>query len=74
MAQRLSITKHSLYAWNAKFDNLDVGRQAELDQNAEIRRLKAELKRVTEKRDILKSHRVLCKGADSKVRLYAIPS
>lgn len=32
---------------------VDIVRQTELDQNAEVRRLKAELKRVTEERDIL---------------------
>jgi len=34
-------------------------RKAELDQSAESWRLKAELKRVTEERDILKSRGVL---------------
>ncbi|MEY8174910.1 IS3 family transposase [Burkholderia multivorans] len=67
VAQRLGITTHSLYAWKAKFDKPDVVRQAELDQNAEIRRLKAELKRVTEERDIpKKSRRVLCKGIKAR--------
>ncbi len=47
VAQRLGITTHSLYAWRAKFDKPDVVRQVELDQSAEARRLKAELKRVT---------------------------
>lgn len=54
VAQRLGITTHSLYAWKLKFGRPDVVQQTELDQNAEVRRLKAELKRVTEERDILK--------------------
>jgi len=54
VAQRLGITPHSLYAWKIKFDRPEVVQQAELNQNAEIRRLKAELKRMTEERDILK--------------------
>jgi len=54
VAQRLGITTHSLYAWNLKFGRPDVARQAELDQSAEVRRLKAELKRMTEERDILR--------------------
>ncbi|WP_423364801.1 transposase [Burkholderia sp. LMG 21824] len=54
VAQRLGITTHSLYAWRAKFDKPDVVRQVELDPSAEVRRLKTELKRVTEERDILK--------------------
>ena len=54
VAQRLGITTHSLYAWRAKFGKLDVVGRIEVDQNAEVRRLKAELKRVTEERDILR--------------------
>ncbi|MFL9927153.1 IS3 family transposase [Herbaspirillum lusitanum] len=63
VAQRLGITTHSLYAWKIKFDRPEVVQQAELNQNAEIRRLKAELKRMTEERDNLKKgRRVLCQG------------
>lgn len=40
-------------------------RQAELDQGAEVRRLKAKLKRMTEERDILKT-RILCKGIEAR--------
>ncbi len=54
VAQRLGITTHSLYAWKLKFGRSDVVRRSELDQSAEVRRLKAELKRMTEERDILK--------------------
>jgi len=54
VADRLGITTHSLYAWLRKFSKPDVVQRAELDQSAEIRRLKAELRRVTEERDILK--------------------
>lgn len=54
VAQRLGITTHSLYAWKTKLEKPEVVQQAELNQNAEIRRLKAELKRMTEERDILK--------------------
>lgn len=43
-----------MYAWKVKFGQPYVVRRAELDQSAEVRRLKAELKRVTEERDILK--------------------
>lgn len=59
VAQRLGITTHSLYAWKLKSGRPDVVRQAELDQSAEVRRLKAELKRMTEERDILKKPRNL---------------
>ena len=54
VAQRLGITTHSLFAWKLKFGRPDALRKAELDQSAEVRRLKAELKRMTEERDILK--------------------
>lgn len=54
VAQRLGITTHSLYTWKTKFGKPDVVQQTEVNQSAEVRRLKAELKRVTEERDILK--------------------
>ncbi len=54
VADRLGITTHSLYAWLRKFGKPDVVQRAELDQSAEIRRLKAKLRRVTEERGILK--------------------
>jgi transposase len=54
VAQRLGITTNSLCEWKRKFGQPDSVRRAELDQSAELRRLKAELKRVTEERDILK--------------------
>ncbi len=54
VAERLGVTTHSLYAWLRKFDKPGVVQRAEVDQSAEVRRLKAELRRVTEERDILK--------------------
>ena len=54
VADRLGITSHSLYAWIRKFGKPTVVQRAEVEQNAEMRRLKAELRRVTEERDILK--------------------
>jgi transposase len=54
VAQRLGITSHSLYAWKKAFSKPAIVQRAELDQSAEVRRLKAELRRVTEERDILK--------------------
>lgn len=54
VAERLGITTHSLYLWKRQFGKSDVVRRVEQDQNAEVRRLKAELRRVTEERDILK--------------------
>lgn len=50
VSKRLGVSPHSLYAWKKKYafasDPVD-------DRDAEIRRLKRELTRVTEERDIL---------------------
>lgn len=54
VANRLGVTTHSLYAWRKKYG---PGSQQALkndEQQAEIKRLRSELKRVTEERDILK--------------------
>jgi transposase len=54
VAQRLGITTNSLCEWKRTFGQPDTLRRAELDHSAEVRRLKAEVKRLTEERDILK--------------------
>jgi transposase len=51
VSQRLGVSAHSLYAWKRKFAKASSG---ETEKDAEIRRLKRELTRVTEERDILK--------------------
>ena len=54
VSSRLGVSQHSLYLWIKRY-TLPVGeRQAQTSQSDELRRLKAELKRVTEERDILK--------------------
>ena len=50
VAERLGISTKSLYTWMAKFSRP----QRQTDQEAEVRRLKKELARVTEERDIYK--------------------
>ena len=50
VSQRLGVSLHSLYAWKKKYSQPAGGD----DRDAEIRRLKRELSRVTEERDILK--------------------
>ena len=50
VSQRLGVSQHSLYAWKRKFSQPSCGD----DRDAEIRRLKRDLTRVTEERDILK--------------------
>lgn len=54
VSARLGVSQHSLYQW-IKAQQVPAGeRQAQVAQTGELRRLKAELKRVTEERDILK--------------------
>jgi transposase len=50
VAERLGISTKSLYTWMAKLSRP----QRQTDQEAEVRRLKKELARVTEERDIYK--------------------
>lgn len=54
VAARLGITTHSLYAWMKKFGPGKVKADQLDDAQQEVRRLKAELRRMTEERDILK--------------------
>ena len=54
VASRLGITHSSLYAWIRRYGDQPVLQETITDHQAEINRLKAELKRVTEERDILK--------------------
>ena len=53
VSQRLGVSQHSLYEWRKKFSKSATG-SGDDNQAAEIRRLKRELARVTEERDILK--------------------
>ena len=67
VAERLGVTTHSLYALLRTFGKPGVVQRADADQSAEVRRLKTELRRVTEERDILKKgRRVLCQGVKAK--------
>jgi len=54
VAERLGTTTHSLYAWLKKYDKPKPREAHKQDSEAEIARLKGELKRVTMERDILK--------------------
>jgi transposase len=56
VASRLGVTHASLYAWIRRYGDQPVQHTAITitDQQAEINRLKAELQRVKEERDILK--------------------
>lgn len=54
VAERLGICPKSLYDWKRQFYKPSKERKQEVFDTVEIRRLKAELRRVTEERDILK--------------------
>ena len=54
VAQRLGVSQHSLYQWLRQRRRPEAEPQGQVSQSDEVRRLKAELKRVTEERDILK--------------------
>ncbi|QVN05601.1 IS3 family transposase [Pseudomonas rhodesiae] len=67
VAARLGVSVHSLYAWVKRYTKPQEQRVEEDDQSAEVRRLRAELKRVTEERDNLKKgRRVFCQGVRLK--------
>jgi transposase-like protein len=68
VSQRLGVSQHSLYEWKKKFAASNAKGN---DEAEEIRRLKKELVRVTEERDILKkSGRVFRQGMQSEVRVH----
>ena len=54
VSKRLGVSSHSLYAWITKYGLPAEQRLAQDDQVAKVKRLEAELRRVTEERDILK--------------------
>jgi transposase len=54
VSSRLGVSTHSLYTWTKQYEQPEPARIAAADQQATIKKLQAELKRVTEERDILK--------------------
>jgi transposase len=54
VAERLGVTTKSLYDWIKRYGDNAEQYQTAKHQEDEIRRLKADLRRVTEERDILK--------------------
>lgn len=54
VAKRLGITTKSLYNWRDRYGENAQAYQKKQSSSDELRKLKAELKRVTEERDILK--------------------
>ncbi|MFM5509588.1 IS3 family transposase [Aeromonas rivipollensis] len=71
VSDRLGVSAHSLYKWlrSIKPDNREQHARDLLEAKSEILKLRAQLKRTEEDRDILKKGRaVLCKGARLKYR------
>lgn len=66
VAKRLDITYKSLYAWIQKYSQPKKSIKQQEDQSDEIKKLKAELKRVTEERDMLKEAAVYFAGESKK--------
>lgn len=54
VSTRLGVSAKSLYKWKQEFSRPTKVREAESDLHAEVARLKRELKRVQQERDILK--------------------
>lgn len=54
VATRLGVSIDSLYGWVREQRKAPLVRQADASQAAEVRRLQAEVRRLTEERDILK--------------------
>ena len=54
VSARLGVSQHSLYQWIKSHASPSGERSLQTSQSDDLRRLKAELKRVTEERDILK--------------------
>ncbi len=66
VAERLGISYKSLSDWVKRYDKPAGQRKQDDDQAAELRRLRAELKRVTMERDILKEAAVYFAGESKK--------
>ena len=77
VAKRLGGSSHSLYQWlrKAKSEALAGTPEGSMlptpKSSAEVRRLKAEVKRLTEERDILKKPRRTSPRGDGEVRFHA---
>ena len=71
MAARIGVSQHSLYEWLKRYGVPEQERLETQSQSAEIRKLKAELRRVTEERDILKKAAAYFARSPGKVRVHS---
>lgn len=72
VADRLGTTTHSLYAWKKKYGPDSAEHQVKTESNQEIKRLKKELRRVTEERDKLKKAAVYFASQFERGGVYGI--
>ena len=66
VAKRLGVTPKSLHDWTQKYGEAGAQHQTITCQQEELRRLKAQLRRVTEERDILKEAAMYFAGESKK--------
>ena len=66
VSERLGVTSKSLYDWIKKYGDQGEQHQTINTQREELRRLKSELRRVTEERDILKEAAAYFAGESRK--------
>jgi len=70
VAERLGITYKSLHNWIDKYGESRVQHQTINEHQDEMRRLKAELRRVTDERNTLKEAAVFFTGESKKIRIH----
>lgn len=70
VSARLGVSQHSLYQWIKAKQMSPDQRQAQGSQADEMRRLKAELKRVTEERTSQKRPQRTLPSSPGEVRIY----
>lgn len=66
VAERLGVSYKSMHDWVVQYSKPEASRKTEDSALSEIQRLKAELKRVAEERDILKEAAVYFAGKSKK--------
>jgi len=72
VARRLGITTKSLYNWRARYGDNALEYQATQAQEGELKRLKAELKRVTQERDILNLQPCSLQTSRRKIHVHKV--
>jgi transposase len=72
VAERLGVSYKSMHDWIVRYSKPEANRKTENSALSEIQRLKAELKRVTEERDILKEAACTLPGSQRKVHVHKI--